>query len=215
MLMHNSDVHMVHNSESNRFLQYVHAMKALPLDEIHIWLIGSIGKYVCKINKHTNVCACCSLYSLHPLHYMQNVCASFAARLCSLCQFWIINEQEYCKCCEFAFEAQPQNQSVTFMDSILVTKANENVDSNRERTGSGQRKFNPARSVRRYKVKSHRNSSDDMPEIVFSSFWFHISASVVRCPSAACFIWSTVHEMFSASRFTSYQLSSYQPVGFG
>lgn len=51
-----------------------------------------------------------------------------------------------------------------------------------------------------------------MPEIVFSSFWFHISASVVRCPSAACFIWSAVHEMFSASRFTSYQLSSYQPV---
>lgn len=59
----------------------------------------------------------------------------------------------------------------------------------------------------------YRKSPDDMPDMVFSStFWFHINASVVKCPSAAIFICSRVQVIFSASRFTSYQLSSYQPV---
>lgn len=62
---------------------------------------------------------------------------------------------------------------------------------------------------------TYRKSPDDMPDMVFSStFWFHINASVVKCPSAAIFICSRVHVIFSASRFTSYQLSSYQPVFF-
>lgn len=61
--------------------------------------------------------------------------------------------------------------------------------------------------------KTYRKSPDDMPDMVFSfEFWFHINASVVRCPSAAIFICSRVQVIFSASRFTSNQLSSYQPI---
>lgn len=62
----------------------------------------------------------------------------------------------------------------------------------------------------RYRV-AYRKSSDDIPEMVFWLFWFHMSASVVRCPWAAILISSLVHEMFSFLRFTSYQLSSYHP----
>lgn len=59
----------------------------------------------------------------------------------------------------------------------------------------------------------YRKSPDDMPDMVFSlTFWFHINASVVKWPSAAIFICSRVQVIFSASRFTSYQLSSYQPI---
>lgn len=50
-------------------------------------------------------------------------------------------------------------------------------------------------------------------EMVISSlFWFHIRASVVRCPSAAIRICSTVQSMDSFSKFCSNQLSSYQPT---
>lgn len=58
-------------------------------------------------------------------------------------------------------------------------------------------------------------SSADIPDIVvWLLFWCHINASVVKCPSAACRISSSEHEMFSFFRFTSYQLSSYHPRFF-
>lgn len=59
--------------------------------------------------------------------------------------------------------------------------------------------------------ESHLKSSDVMPEMVVWLFWFHMRASVVRWASAAIRISSFVQEMFSSTKFTSYQLSSYQP----
>lgn len=48
--------------------------------------------------------------------------------------------------------------------------------------------------------------------VVSSLFWFHMSASVVRWPSAASRICSTVQSMDSFARFCSNQSSSYQPA---
>ena len=67
-------------------------------------------------------------------------------------------------------------------------------------------------TVPAHQRSTYRKSSDVIPDIVVWLFWFHINASVVKWPSAAIFIWSRVHEIFSFSRFTSYQLSSYQPA---
>lgn len=78
--------------------------------------------------------------------------------------------------------------------------------------------FANGRSVAMYEIYNaqkitYSKSLADIPDMVFSSpFWFHINASVVKCPSAAIRICSRVHVMFSFSRFTSNQLSSYQPV---
>lgn len=67
--------------------------------------------------------------------------------------------------------------------------------------------------LRKNEKRTYSKSLADIPDMVFSSiFWFHINASVVKWPSAAIRICSRVHVIFSFSKFTSNQLSSYQPV---